>query len=86
MQNENIASVQDIEVSSLQADDLSVLIGETAGKIWNYLSENKEATSIELKSRILVSNRILYSAIGWLMRENKVIVTPLDRALQIKLK
>jgi hypothetical protein len=86
MEQENISiDVQQIEIDR-PLDDISVSVGETAGNIWKYLSTNKQATSIELKSKIVVSNRILYSAIGWLLREDKVIVTSIDRGLLIKLK
>jgi hypothetical protein len=47
-------------------------IGLTAGEIWKYLTDKNNATVIELKSKLGVSNTLLYLALGWLLRENKI--------------
>lgn len=47
-------------------------IGDTAGKIWNLLNEMGEVAISQLP-RILDEKSILvYQALGWLARENKV--------------
>jgi len=50
-------------------------IGETAGKIWHYLKENGEVTSLKLKSALGITNADLYMAIGWLAREGNLHVS-----------
>ncbi len=47
-------------------------IGLTSGEIWKYLTEKNNATVIELKAKLGVSNTLLHLALGWLMRENKI--------------
>lgn len=47
-------------------------IGLTSGEIWKYLIEKNNATVIELKSKLGISNTLLHLALGWLMRENKI--------------
>ncbi len=48
------------------------LIGETAGKVWNYLKENPGATLEEMRKSLRLQERLLCMAVGWLARENKL--------------
>lgn len=63
-------------------------IGLTAGKIWNYLNTKNDFVNVlELKFQLKLTNTDLYLAIGWLAREDKVILhISEDNNLKIKLK
>ena len=47
-------------------------IGENAGKLWNFLKDNRHWEYEKLKEASGLSDRDLNSAIGWLAREDKV--------------
>lgn len=47
--------------------------GEVAGKIWNYLHANENQDLEALKKAIGEKDEYLYMAIGWLLRENKIV-------------
>lgn len=61
-------------------------IGSTAGKIWNYLNQNKEVTALKLKSALGITNTLLYMGIGWLARENQIIITEYSKGYKLSLK
>ncbi|MDR1195544.1 MAG: winged helix-turn-helix domain-containing protein [Endomicrobium sp.] len=61
-------------------------IGLAAGEIWKYLSENGESSPIKIKANLGISNTMLYLALGWLSRENKVSITQHDYSYKISLK
>lgn len=48
-------------------------IGESAGRVWQYLSEHSATTPREIKKAIKVDEALLYMAIGWLAREGKLV-------------
>lgn len=47
-------------------------IGLNAGAIWNLLSDGQQWSFEALKKKSLLSDSDLWSAIGWLARENKI--------------
>ena len=47
--------------------------GEVAGKVWNYLHENENQDLKTLKNAIGENDSDLFMAIGWLLRENKIV-------------
>jgi len=47
-------------------------IGLNAGAIWNLLADGEMWSFEELKDRSLLSDADLWSAIGWLARENRI--------------
>jgi hypothetical protein len=61
-------------------------IGFSAGLIWQFLSEHGESSPIKIKSNLGLSNTLLYLALGWLARENKVNIERLDHSYKISLK
>jgi hypothetical protein len=67
-------------------DEISSKIGLTAGDIWHYLSENGKSSPIKIKSVLGISNTMLYLALGWLSREDKVIVEHGEYSHKISLK
>lgn len=61
--------------------------GELAGKIWDALNQKGELSSKELKKAITVrADKDLYLAIGWLLREDKLQVTEIEKEILISLK
>jgi hypothetical protein len=67
-------------------DEMPSKIGLTAGDIWCYLSENGKASPIKIKSVLGISNTILYLALGWLSREDKIIIEQDEYSYKISLK
>jgi len=61
-------------------------IGTTAGQVWEYLYNNDSVTAIKLKSALGISNTLLYLALGWLAREDKIEITEADHSFRISLK
>ena len=47
-------------------------IGTNAGIVWNLLSDNQGRTAKQISEKTGLSEKEVYSAIGWLARENKV--------------
>jgi hypothetical protein len=47
-------------------------IGETAGKIWKVLKEKKEVDISQLPRLLKEKSVIVYQAVGWLAREDKI--------------
>ncbi|HBU68945.1 MAG TPA: hypothetical protein DEE98_01015 [Elusimicrobia bacterium] len=61
-------------------------IGKTAGTIWNYLNQNGPVKTIKLKSELGISNTAMFMALGWLSRENKIVITESGHSFNISLK
>ena len=61
------------------------LIGENAGKIWGFLSAKGEQTIKEIKAGTKLTEKDLYTAIGWLARENKIEIKKVEKDLSISL-
>lgn len=53
---------------------MSKQIGLLAGKIWNFLNAKGEVPVLVLKTRLGVPNSLLYLALGWLIREEKIYI------------
>ncbi len=47
-------------------------IGETAGKVWEFLNEKGEANIIQLMQGVDADAGLILQAIGWLAREDKL--------------
>ena len=61
--------------------------GELAGKIWEALNEGGELTGKQLKKNIKTrSDKDLYLALGWLLREGKINVTEEEKDILVSLK
>ena len=61
-------------------------IGETAGKVWKFLDEKGEVTLNQMKKGIKADPNLILQAIGWLAREDKLIIEKKDRFLTYSLK
>lgn len=65
---------------------LSELTGKTAGDIWRLLQEKGPTTAIKLKASLGISNTALFLALGWLEREDKVVLSESENTMKVALK
>ena len=61
-------------------------IGETAGRIWHTLDEEGPLRVATLKKQFDVPEAIVYMALGWLAREDKLEIEPDGRSYRVQLK
>ncbi|HZR65154.1 MAG TPA: winged helix-turn-helix domain-containing protein [Terriglobales bacterium] len=60
-------------------------IGRTAGAIWQSLNEHGELSLPTLKKRIDAKSPVFDWAIGWLAREDKLVITPHQKSYHVRL-
>ena len=61
--------------------------GEVAGMVWNALNENETMSVKDLKKSAKVkTEKELYLALGWLLREDKLVVAGTDKEPVFSLK
>ncbi len=63
---------RDGDVYCLDETNLTFEIGEDAGIIWNVLNNNGELDTNHISRLIQKDERNIFSALGWLARENKI--------------
>lgn len=68
------------------AADFNAKIGETAGKVWQFLNQNGPASVNRLAQTTGQNNRDVNRAIGWLAREGKVAFVRTDRGECVRLQ
>jgi len=61
-------------------------IGRTAGAIWDALNPRGEQSLSEPKNAVKGKEPTFDWAIGWLARENQIVITPAKRSFRIRLK
>ncbi len=61
-------------------------IGNTAGKVWKYLEEKGEANLAQLKKGVKADQNLILQAIGWLAREDKLLIEQKGRQITYGLK
>jgi hypothetical protein len=66
--------------------DIKNDIGETAGKVWQVLSTDGPQTMPQLGKKIKQPGEILWFALGWLAREDKVEITPEKKTFRVQLR
>ena len=49
-------------------------IGETAGKVWQFLNDKGEVNIIQLMKGVEADASLILQAIGWLAREDKLLI------------
>jgi predicted RNA-binding protein (virulence factor B family) len=65
---------------------MSKSIGQVAGEIWEFLNQNKSASPYKIAKEIKASKNELQRAIGWLAREEKIIIDVNGRVETLSLK
>ncbi|MDH4222027.1 MAG: winged helix-turn-helix domain-containing protein [candidate division Zixibacteria bacterium] len=60
-------------------------IGETAGKVWNILSEKEEVAISQLPKILKEKELLVYQALGWLAREDKIAYQTKGNKIVIRL-
>lgn len=61
-------------------------VGETAGHIWHTLDEEGPLRLAALKKQVEASDALLFMALGWLAREEKIAIEADGRTYRIQLK
>jgi hypothetical protein len=65
---------------------MSEEIGTMAGAIWQTLEANGEMTLSKLKKELNAESPLFDWAIGWLAREDKIVLTAEKRSVRVCLK
>jgi hypothetical protein len=60
-------------------------IGTTAGAIWKALNANGELSLPSLKQQLDAKSPVFDWAVGWLAREDKVIITRHQKSYRVRL-
>ncbi|MEI6066375.1 MAG: winged helix-turn-helix domain-containing protein [Methylococcaceae bacterium] len=62
------------------------IIGDDAGKIWQYLDKNGSASVTKITNEIEISKNDVQRAIGWLLKEDKLSIDVTGRTETLSLK
>lgn len=62
------------------------LIGESAGKVWEYLDQNGPSSVSKIAAETGITKNDMQRAIGWLSKEDKLIVEMRGRTETLSLK
>lgn len=65
---------------------MSEVIGEAAGKVWAFLNGNGPSSPSKIEKETGVSKNDLQRAIGWLAKEDKLLIETNGRTETISLK
>lgn len=66
---------------------MTATVGTLAGAVWTALNEKGALNSKDLKKFAKIkSDKDLYLALGWLLREDKVVVAEADKVMTVTLK
>ena len=69
-----------------EEDTMVNQIGEIAGKVWMFLKQNGESNFNQLKKGIKADSNLILQAIGWLAREDKILIEKKERFVTYALK
>jgi hypothetical protein len=61
-------------------------IGEAAGEIWRLLRAEEQLSVSAIVHKTKHARAMVYMAIGWLAREDKLVFTPTKRGMFVSLK
>jgi hypothetical protein len=61
-------------------------IGTAAGSIWHALNGEGELSLTLLKKTVKGKTPIFDWAIGWLAREDRIVITPAKRSFKVRLR
>lgn len=62
------------------------IIGDAAGKIWQYLDQNGSASVTKITNETGVNKNDVQRAIGWLVKEDKLSIEVIGRTETLSLK
>jgi predicted RNA-binding protein (virulence factor B family) len=65
---------------------MSTCIGEAAGKLWTFLDKNGASSPSKIEREADISKNDLQRAIGWLAKEDKIVIETNGRAETLSLK
>jgi transcription initiation factor IIE alpha subunit len=65
---------------------MSETIGEAAGKVWQFLNANGEASATKIAAETGLGKNELQRAIGWLAKEDKLVIEMKGRTETLSLK
>ena len=66
---------------------MTATVGTLAGCVWTALNENGAMNTKDLKKVAKIkTDKDLFLALGWLLREDKVVVAEADKVMTIALK
>ena len=65
--------------------DLKPQVIETAGKVWQLLKNDGPQTLAQLKKKLGGSNEIVGFALGWLAREDNVVIAQDKKSFKVSL-
>lgn len=66
--------------------EIKVVVGETAGKIYQALSSGGPQTVSQLKKKVDGSGELVNFALGWLAREDKIEMVQEKKNIHVQLK
>ena len=73
-------------MATLEATPCIEQIGETAGEVWHLLADEREPLSLaQLAKRIDQPRDVIMQAIGWLAREDKLVIEENGRTRYVAL-
>jgi predicted transcriptional regulator len=61
-------------------------IGDAAGKIWIYLDKNGPTSVSKIATETEINKTEIQRAIGWLLKEDKLLIETIGRAETLSLK
>jgi predicted RNA-binding protein (virulence factor B family) len=62
------------------------IIGDAAGKVWEYLDQNGSASVTKITNETGISKNDIQRAIGWLLKEDKLTIEVAGRTETVSLK
>lgn len=65
---------------------MHVEIGDLAGKVWAMLRSGEAKTAAQLTKAIGENEKMIYMAIGWLAREDKLDISKAKASFKVALK
>ena len=66
---------------------MTATVGTLAGAVWSALNENGALNAKDLKKAAKIkTDKDLFLALGWLLREDKLVVAEEDKVMTVTLK